>query len=129
MSLPKTIGTCCDRLYRLLQERLVLQKKADEIKKEETELRAHTASLMRKQNQTTGAGKNATFSVGTPKVIATIEDWPMFFEWMTDNAALDMVQKRVSNKAFVDRLEEGEPVMPGLKRETVPNYSLTKKKR
>lgn len=126
---PKTIGTCCDRLMRFRDTRIALQKQADEIKKEERELEAHTAKLLRAQKLTTGAGKIATFSIGTPKVIATITDWPKFFAWMADNEALDMVQRRVANKAFVDRLEVGEAVPPGLERGTVPNYSLTKKKR
>lgn len=129
MNLPKTIGTCCDRMYRLQQDRIALQRRADDTKKEETELRAHTAKLLRAQKLTTGAGKIATFSVGTPKVVAQIEDWPMFFKWMAENEALDMVQRRVSNKAFVDRLEAGAAGIPGLKRETVPSYSLTRKKR
>ena len=62
---PKAIGTCADRLYKLREERLALQKKVDELKAEETALKNHIIDMLPKSEASGVAGKVARVTVVT----------------------------------------------------------------
>lgn len=126
-SLPKTIGGTVDKMARTRSTRLALSKRVDDFKAEEKELQGHLLKLLGAQRLESGSGKLAVGTI-TRKQVGQIVDWPAYFAWMTDQNALDMVQKRVAVGALQERLDAGEELPPGLKLAEVISISLTTKR-
>lgn len=122
--LPKTVGTTIDNLYSLREKRMALQREADKIKKQERELTDHAVTLCRKARVDKASGKLATFSHGL-KSIAVVEDWEEFHAFVEDNDAWDCVQKRLNQKAILDRIEDGVTI-EGITTENVITTALRK---
>jgi hypothetical protein len=45
---------------------------------------------------------------------AKCDDWGTFWQWLADNARLDMLEKRVANKSISEYLEEFGELPPGI---------------
>jgi len=125
IKLPKTVGTVADNLYKLRDLRLKLQREVDAIKGVERELTDHGIGLLHQQRLTAGRGKLATFSI-TQVSVATATDWDALYEWIVDNDAFDVLQRRLNNKAVIDRSED--IAVEGVKIEGIIKASLTKAK-
>lgn len=120
---PKTIGTVADKLFILREQRLALQKQVDGLKSLETDLTSHGIGLLNKQRITSGRGKLATFSINTVKV-GSVDDWDALYQHIIDNDAFDVLQRRLNNKAVVERIEDGG--VSGVHIEAIIKASLTK---
>jgi hypothetical protein len=123
-AIPKTIGTVADKLFKLREQRLALQKQVDGLKSLETDLTKHGIGLLNKQRITSGRGKLATFSINTV-IVAQATDWDAVYQHIVDNDAFDILQRRLNNKAVADRAEDGQHVA-GTKLESIIKASLTK---
>lgn len=122
---PKTLGECVDRAYKLRAQRLELERKADTIKSEESALKDHVLESFNKADIEGARGKVATASI-TTKTVAQVEDWDKFYAYIHKNKAYEMLQRRVSDTAFRERLEAKKTV-PGVKPFNVLGLSLTKR--
>lgn len=124
MKIPKTLGAQIDKLHTLRTERLAVEKTVEVMKSEESELREVILAHLAKERSTKATGKLATASAVT-KVVGKVEDWTKVWAFAKANDAFDLYQRRLNNKAWLDRLEGGVKV-PGVERETVVELSLTK---
>lgn len=120
------IGTKIDRLFKLREKRKVVKKELEDIKAKEKELSDDIMKSLPKDKIEGAAGKLAKCSISKKKVPA-VKDWPKFWKYILRNKATDMLQKRVSQAAWEERVEKGKKV-PGVESFTVVSLSLTKKK-
>lgn len=123
---PKTIGDCVDMLYKLREGRIDVAKQVDTLKSREELLRQHILDTFKKADIEGARGKLATCSI-IPSTVAHIEDYEKFKKWLIKNPdEWDLIQKRINDKAFKDRIENGKRI-PGLKRYDFNKLSVTRR--
>lgn len=126
---PKSMGACADLLYDLRQKRLDADKVAAALKEEEVALQEHIINTLPK-GDTGASGLRYKVQVKTePRLRVSAEKWPEFFGWVSKNKAWDVLQKRLSDKALVERSfdAKGKPrAIPGVETFPVVKVSLTK---
>ena len=121
---PKTIGGCIDKLYKMKQRRIEAQRKVDDAKELESLLEQHIMERLHKDKLDGGKGGVATAAV-MRRTVARVSDWPTVFKWVKANDAFDLIQKRINDGAFRERLEAGVKV-DGVEPFEVESLSLTK---
>lgn len=128
MKLPKTTGAVIDALYKIRTERIEFQRKCDaevaQMKAAETELKDHLIATLGKSSLDGAKGKLATVAV-VRTTVPSVKDWPAVYEYVRENDAFDLFEKRLNKTAFRDRLEAGEAV-PGCEVVEVVDLSLNK---
>ena len=124
MKIPKTLGAQIDKLHTLRTERLAVEKTVEAMKSEESELREVILAHLAKERMAKGSGKLATASAVT-KVVGKVEDWAGVWAFAKANDAFDLYQRRLNNKAWLERVEAGEKIA-GVTAERVIELSLTK---
>lgn len=127
MAYPKNLGSCIDLLFEMREERIKLQRLAEEMSKKETELNEHILQAFSKTDLEGARGKLATCSIKRSKV-PTVDDWEKFYKYVQKNGAFDLLQRRVSAEACRARWEQ-DVVIPGVKTFDVIKLSLTKASR
>lgn len=124
MAYPKTLGACVDQLYKMRESRLVEEKRIDELKKKESDLRDHILKNFAKTDIEGAKGKVASASVSR-KTVAQVEDWTKVFSYIAKNDAWDLLQKRMNDSAFRERIEANETI-PGAQAFVVVGLSVNK---
>ena len=124
MKFPTKLGACVDKAYALRAERLEIEKQAEEIKKQEAALKDHIIATFSKADIEGAKGKVASASVSR-SVKGNVKDWAAVYQYITSHDAFDLMERRLNNKAYRDRLDEGEAV-PGVEPFDVITLSLTK---
>lgn len=123
--MPKTLGGCADRLFRLKNDRRKAQRRVDEIKAEEREIVEHLIKQLSKSRATGVAGRFCRVQIKQSKV-PTVSSWPKFYEYITETGQFDLLQKRIATTAVRDRWEN-EEVVPGVQPFTKTELALLKK--
>jgi hypothetical protein len=121
---PKTLGACVDALYKMREKRLLAQRKVDASKEEETALRDHVLQAFGKDDVEGAKGSLAMCSI-TRNTVADVNDWDALYEYIYKEKAFDMIQRRVNDSSYRDRLEQGV-VVPGVQPFVVIGLSITK---
>lgn len=121
---PKTLGACIDNMYTLRGERLALQRAADAIGDEETLMREHIINTFSKSDINGAKGKRAACGLVTKRV-PTVKDWEKFYEHVRKTNSFDLLQRRVHEAAWRERIEDGK-VVPGVEVFDVVTLSVTK---
>jgi len=121
---PKTIGGCVDQLYKMREQRLVIQKKVDEMKSAESALHDHIINSFKKDEIEGARGKAASASI-SHTTVAQVDDWEKFYKYIAAEGAFDLLQRRVNDGAYRARLED-EIVVPGVTAFSFPKLSVTK---
>lgn len=121
---PKTIGAQIDKLYRDRAKRIEAQRKVDAMKEAEGLLEEHILTTLSTSRLEGGKGKLAT-AAKTTRTIARCKDWPAFFKYVKESDSFDLIQKRINDSAFRERLEAGVSVA-GVEPFEVVSLSLTK---
>ena len=122
---PDDLGTCIDKYYQLRAQRLNLEKEVKERKRTEKAYMEHIVAQLRSINMENGGGRVANASIKEVEV-PTPKDWPAIWEFVEENNAWDLLQKRLSGKAVQERWDQ-EIVIPGIDTFTKVSLSLTKK--
>ena len=123
-------GKIVDDLYKLRAQRLLLEKKVDELKAKET---AHKKLLMidlPALGLESASGKLATASLQAnlvPQILDAAKDWPLLYAYINKHHSYEMLHKRLSTEPFQERWAAGETV-PGVACVKVISVSLTKRK-
>jgi len=94
------------------------------VKAEETALKDHIIATFSKADIEGAKGKVASASISR-SVKANAKDWPEIWGYVVENEAFDLIERRINNKAYRDRLEAGETI-PGTESFDVITLSLTK---
>jgi hypothetical protein len=121
---PAKLGSCVDLAYTLRAERLEIERQADEVKAKETLLKDHIINTFSKADIDGAKGKVASASI-TRSVKGNVTDWSQVYAFVAKKGAWDLMERRLNNKAYRDRLEAGEEI-PGTESFDVVTLSLTK---
>ena len=122
--IPKTLGACTDRLYRLREKRKQIEANADLIRGEERELEQHLIAELRKVNGTAISGITAKIAIKT-KDVATAKNWQQIYDHIIATADFSLLQKRLSTTAIAEQWADGR-VIPGVVPYPVTTVSITK---
>jgi len=121
---PKALGACADLLFTLKAKRLAAQKAVDAIEVEEKALKEHLIQNLPKSEASGVAGKLARVTV-TKKTIAQVKDWDKFYAYIAKTKQWELMQRRVSDTAILERWERKVKV-PGVEPFQVPTISMNK---
>lgn len=124
--LPKSMGACADLLHDTRSARLEADKYAAALKSEEERIKAHIIDNLDK-NSTGAAGKHHRVQVIIkPKHRVDPEHWDSFYAYVAKNKAWDMLQKRISEDAVAERVNNSRAKIPGVEKFNAVTVSLTK---
>ena len=105
MNIPKTMGACADKLYKLREKRYELGRQIKEIEEEESAIKKYVIDNLSKQESNGVSGKVANVRIKVEDV-PTVEDWEAFYKYVTKTKSFDMLQKRINVKAVRERIED-----------------------
>lgn len=92
--------------------RLAADREAESLKKDETALADRIVAELNSQGVRYAAGTVKRVKL-TPQSKPKAEDWPLFYLYMKEEGAFDLLQKRLSEAAIKERTEDGI-VIPGI---------------
>lgn len=124
MRFPTKLGACVDKAYTLRQQRLEIEKKAEKVKAEESALKDHIIATFSKADIEGAKGKVASASISR-STKGNVKEWAEVYAYIDANDAWDLLERRLNNKAYRDRMEAGEKI-PGIEAFDVVALSLTK---
>ena len=104
--------------------RLAADKQAKELKSVESRLKETILNVMFDQDVGFASGLKIRVKRQT-KTKHKAEDWGLFYEYVVANDAMDLLQKRLSDKAIVLR-QEDDIVIPGIVAFEVNDLSVAK---
>ena len=119
------LGTAIDKLYELRSQRLDVEKVVKTMKSDELALRGHIKQMLDSINLDGAKGSAATAAVIT-SVDPVAKDWLQIYEFIRENDAFDMLQKRLSSMAVKERWESGI-LVPGIEKFDNWDLSITKR--
>ena len=127
MNIPKTMGACADKLYKLREKRYELGRQIKEIEEEEAAIKKYVIDNLSKQEADGVSGKLANIRVKTENV-PTVTDWEAFYKYVTRTKSFDMLQKRINVKAVRERIEDKKDFASkaGIGSFTAVSVSITK---
>ncbi len=125
-------GKLIDDLVRLRRDRLKREKVVNEIKEDEAQLTKVVEQRLNHAGVFSMRGKRGVFTLA-PVVVAHVSDWPKFYQFMRDEDALDLLQKRVAVGAFreyIDDLDDDGNAkrIPGVRADKIIKPTLTEVK-
>lgn len=125
--MPKNdLGSLIDALHKAREKRLAQDRKVAELKEQEALAEVRVIARLQNQGLTKAAGRKASVSL-YPKIVAQVDPtaWHDVFAFVVKHDAWDLLQKRINNAAFRDRVENGVTV-PGTKAVSVMDLSIRK---
>ncbi len=120
-----TIGAKIDKLYKIKLKIALANKKVDAIKLEYKKLEDEIYDELSTEKLEVSEGKLGRASrkkENTP----TVTNWNKLHEYIVENDAFDLLQKRVSSTAFRARWDEKVKI-PGVKKFKKTSLNLTKR--
>ena len=124
MPVPKTLGSCADRLYKLREQKLQLNAKIKKLDEESAEIKSYLIDHLSKDNARGVLGKLAKVKINL-KVVPTVEDWGKFYGYILKTKSWALLQRRCNSGAFRELWEDGKDV-PGVEQFNVKEVSITK---
>lgn len=125
--LTTDLGSAIDALYSLREMRLGYERKAKELKAQETEARNAILATLEASGLQKASGHVATCGVKI-STVPIVTDWDSVFTYIKDNDRFDLVQKRISVLAWRETYEN-EGLIPGTEAVEDIDISLTKASR
>ena len=108
-----TPGEIVERLGEIRDEKANLKEQEQLLNGEERDLKFRLLHLMEEQGGATRIAFGDLTATRTERIVPIINDWDEFAEYVLENQALHMLQRRVSAAAFGEMYETGQEV-PGL---------------
>jgi len=122
---PITIGSTIDRMFKIREQRAELAKQDKELKTEFDELEIQLIGMLDTQDAMMSRGRLASATI-TEDTYPTDIDWDQVIEYIRENDAFHLLQRRLNTAPWRELLEiEGAPV-PGTTPYTRRTISLRK---
>lgn len=118
------LAKAVDSYFETREARLKLDKLAAEMKKKESELKAFLIDNISKSDATGICGKLMRATLQT-KTEPTPEDWSAIYKFVKKHNAFDLLQRRLSAPAVLERWNDGKQI-EGVGKIQVISVSLTK---
>lgn len=119
------LGGLIDLLYATRVKRLEAEKEIKALKTQEVAYRVRIKQMLDAASLEAGSGKTATTSV-CYTTEPNAKDWPAIYQYIVENDAFDMMQRRLSATAVRDRWNDGI-IIPGIEKYDTWDLSLTKR--
>jgi hypothetical protein len=120
---PEDLGACIDQLQLMRKDRQAQEKLVKEMKAREDKLEEHIIEKLKMQKLDGAKGKRATAAI-QKKTVAQVTDWEALFDYIMDKDAFELIQRRVNNKAYLERLDAKQRI-PGVEPFHYEDLSLT----
>lgn len=117
------LAQAVDSYYETREARLALDKQAAAMKKKESELKEFLINNISKSEATGVCGKLMRATL-TTKSEPTAEDWPAIYKYVAKHKAFDLLQRRLSTPAVMERWNDDKQV-DGVGKIIVIGVSLT----
>lgn len=114
------LGVIADRYNEKRKERLAADKVANKLKEEENYWKSTLVHEMRDQSLSTIGGQTASVELKSDDV-PHVEDWQKFYDYIRENGAFELLERRPAAVAIKERWEAGE-LIPGVTQ--FPVYKL-----
>lgn len=130
-ALPKSVGRCADLYHDIREIRLAMEKDVQEVKARETEIQEHIIAQLSASDDTGAAGLRYRAQVlvdRKPRISDDKGGWPIFWTWIRKNDFMNMVQRRINDKALEEYMAENpdREAIPGCEMVNVKKLSITK---
>jgi hypothetical protein len=124
--MPKVLSLAAqvDALYKTRQERLKLNKQADALEKEEKALKESIIAELSKSKTTKAIGGRLATATLVTKQKLVAEDWELVYKYIAKNDAFELLQKRLSDPAVIERMEAGKTI-PGITKINIDDISVS----
>ncbi|MCK5616845.1 hypothetical protein KAR91_84065 [Candidatus Pacearchaeota archaeon] len=123
--LPKTLGGCADKLFKIKTEKAELSRKVKDLEGLEKAIKERLIQELPKDKAEGVIGKLARATI-KQKNVASVKNWESFYKFILKTKDFSLMQKRVSDAAVKERWEDGKKV-PGVEAFNVISVSITKK--
>ena len=122
---PHNIGQIIARLFEIRAEKRVLSAKEKVLDAEQEVLEETLKAKMKEQGEdvTSISSKLGTATI-TETIVPAVDDWDTFWDWIYENRAFHMLQRRVATNAFRELHEAGQEV-PGVRAVPKKDIGLT----
>jgi len=123
--MTKAIGELIDDMHDVREQRRAIAKEDKVLKAEYDELEQSLISALEATGQTKAASETASATI-KHTVVADVQDWDRFHAWMRKTNRLYMLERRPSQLAFREYLENargGNPP-PGVQKFELTSISL-----
>lgn len=119
---PKTKGDLIQRMKAIKAERKRLSAQDSILGKEYAELELQLIAALDDDGteSTKAQGTSATIN---ETIVADVQDWDQFYQYIKDNEAFYLLQRRVNNKPYQEILNGGDTV-PGVQKFVKRSISL-----
>lgn len=121
---PQRLGDIIDDLYQAVQDKKSVDAESKILGERVKELELLVQDKMDEIGLTSAKGEHAQCSL-TEQTVPTITNWDAFWDYIKENNASYMIQRRVSASAYADLLKAGEEV-PGLAPTTIRKVNKRK---
>lgn len=122
----KELSTLVDSYYKAREERLRQSSILDDLTKRETSLKMKVISALVEGGAGSGGGSLCTVTLHE-KVKPHATNWSMVEEYVYENKAFDLFQRRLTEKAVKLRMEDGIEI-PGIDMYTVYDLTISNKR-
>lgn len=121
---PQTTGSIIDTLFHLREQKRELESQVKEINGAMNDLKDELMNRYAAEETDMSRGKQASATL-TKTDTFSIEDYDSLQDWVFENNALFVFQRRLSSAAIKELMESGEEV-PGVKKFVKYDISLRK---
>lgn len=109
---PANLGSVIDRYRELYDQRAELNAKAKELSRQMEELVPQILGQLDELGIDSAKGKQANVRV-EEKIRPAVKDWDQFYQYIGDNQAWFLLERRPTALAFADMIKAGEEI-PGV---------------
>lgn len=118
------LGEKIDTLYALRQQRLALEREAEELKRQEKDLEGDLLMEVSNIGLTAAKGNKASFSV-SKDVVPNVNVWEDLYSFIVEEKDFTLLQKRIGVTAWKEYREDGL-IVPGTEAFEIAKVSLRK---
>ena len=122
---PKTLGACADKLYKVRAERQALNKQAKKLEEFEKLIKKKLIDELPKDKAEGVTGKAARVVI-KKKIVGSVTDWDKLYAHIRKKKDFSLLQRRLSDASVKDQWESGKKI-PGVEPFHVLSVSVTKK--
>jgi hypothetical protein len=123
---PANPAKCADLLYEKREARYALQRQAEELEKQEKQIRDYLIAKLPEKDASGITGAVATVQIEV-STAPQPEDWGKIHAYVKKTGKFELLQRRINTKAVEELWDDGKAV-PGVGRVLVKKVSCTKKK-
>lgn len=124
-AIPKSLGGCADRLFKLRDEKALLASQVKVLSEEEGRIKEHLINTLPKSKAEGITGKAARARI-LQKDVPSVDNWEQLYKYVKRTGSFELLARKVNAVAVKERWEDKKKV-PGVKSYKVTSVSITKK--